>query len=467
MFLSIEAQISPGQDLGYLLHKHPDHYYQGKSPVGQVHILYPEVTATTAQVLLLLEVDPVAGVRQKRGHTLGMDQYVNDRPFVAGSLLSVALAQHLASALNGHSRERPERVQAAIPLKLTLSAVASRGGPELFKTLFEPLGYRWQIQRHPYAEGLAEHDMESPYYTLVLEHCLPLQRALQHLYILLPVLDRYKHYYYNQAEVDKLLRHGEGWLATHPAYKTITYRYLSHRPSLAQEALAQLAPELLDENETVTAAGEAQLEAPLSLNKQRISQVIEDVNHWQIQDPSVKRLVDLGCGEGQILQALINESQISDIIGVDVSPHELERAERRLKLDRMPEYQQRRLTLYQSSALYVDERLMGADILILVEVIEHLETYQLERLSRVIFGELKARRLWISTPNREYNVLFSMPTDTLRHHDHRFEWTRTEFSQWCQTQATRYGYQVRFGGIGPEDETHGQPTQYAKFEVNP
>lgn len=465
MLLAIEAQITPGSDLGYLLHKNPAHHYTRSSPVGQVHMLYPEVTATQAQALLLLEVDPVAGVRQKRGHTLGMDQYVNDRPFVAGSLLSVALAQHLASALNGHAKERPERVHEAIPLKLTLAAVASRGGPQLFETLFAPLGYRWQAERYTYAEGLAEQS-ESPYYTLTLEHCLPVQKALQHLYILLPVLDRYKHYYYGKAEIEKLLRHGEGWLETHPAQNLIVHRYLSHRPSLAQEALAQLA-QLAPEDllsDAQQGAEEQELEAPLSLNKQRIACVVDYVNEVLSSDTSAKRLIDLGCGEGQVLQALLKHTPLSEIVGVDVSPHELERAERRLKLERMPEYQQRRLHLHQSSALYSDTRLHGADMVILVEVIEHLEPYQLQRLARVIFGEMQAKRLWISTPNREYNTVFGMNPAHLRHGDHRFEWTRAEFQSWCQHQAQTYGYTVSFGGIGPEDTQYGHPTQWARFK---
>ena len=460
MFLAIEAQITPGSDLGYLLHKNPTRHYTRSSPVGEVHVLYPEVTATQAQALILLEVDPVAGVRQKRGHTLGMDQYVNDRSFVAGSLLSVALAQHLASALNGHAKERPERVQEALPLKLTLAAVASRGGPELFETLFTPLGYRWQVARYTYAEGLAE-QRESPYYTLTLEHCLPLQKALQHLYILLPVLDRYKHYYYDKAEVEKLLRHGEGWLEDHPAQQLIVHRYLSHRPTLAQQALAQLASE---DVEAQPGAEEQQLEAPLSLNKQRIACVVDYVNEVLASDTGAKRLIDLGCGEGQVLQALLKHTALSDIVGVDVSPHELERAERRLKLERLPEYQQRRLQLHQSSALYSDTRLHGADMVILVEVIEHLEPYQLERLARVVFGEMHAKRLWISTPNREYNTIFGMNPAHLRHSDHRFEWTRAEFQDWCQTQAKTYGYTVSFGGIGPEDAQQGHPTQWARFK---
>ncbi len=463
MFLAIEAQLTPGSDLGYLLHKNPTRHYTRSSPVGQVHVLYPEVTATQAQALILLEVDPVAGVRQKRGHTLGMDQYVNDRSFVAGSLLSVALAQHLASALNGHAKERPERVHEALPLKLTLAAVASRGGPELFETLFTPLGYRWRAERYAYAEGLAE-DRESPYYTLTLEHCLPLQKALQHLYILLPVLDRYKHYYYDKAEVEKLLRHGEGWLEDHPAQQFIVRRYLSHRPTLAQQALAQLAQMAPEDVDTQPGAEEQQLEAPLSLNKQRIACVVDYVNEVLASDSSAKRLIDLGCGEGQVLQALLKHTALSEMVGVDVSSHELERAERRLKLERMPEYQQRRLQLHQSSALYSDSRLHGADMVILVEVIEHLEPYQLERLARVVFGEMQAKRLWISTPNREYNSVFGMHPAHLRHSDHRFEWTRAEFQSWCQGQAMTYGYTVSFGGIGPEDAQHGHPTQWARFK---
>ncbi len=460
MFLALQAQISPGQDLGYLLHKHPDAHYQQESSLGLAHVFYPEVLADSATAVLMLEVDTIGSLRSKRKQHLGMEQYINDRPYVAGSLLSVAIAQHLGSALNGHSRERPERVDEALPLTLTLAAVASRGGPEWFQTLFEPLGYQWQVERYAYPGVQSTSDIdkspESPYYTLTLKHCLPLNQALSHLYVLLPVLDRHKHYFYGPDEVDKLLRHGQGWLEKHPAQEQIAQRYLAHRRSFATDALQQLMAEPTPAPDH--SSRESQLEAPLTLNQLRIQAIVDFIN-----SKNPHRVIDLGCGEGRILEAILKQTHTPQVIGVDVSPQELERAEKRLKLEWMTESQLERLKLYQSSALYRDQRLAGADCLLLIEVIEHLESYQLERLARVVFGESAAQNILITTPNRDYNSVFGMAINQLRHPDHRFEWSQSEFKDWCQQQAERYGYTLQIDGIGPQDPESGHPTQSACF----
>ena len=70
-----------------------------------------------------------------------------------------------------------------------------------------------------------------------------LQDLLNHLYVLVPVLDAEKHYWIGQDEVEKLLRKGEGWLASHPHKEAIVKRYLPRQRQLAREALARLAEE--------------------------------------------------------------------------------------------------------------------------------------------------------------------------------------------------------------------------------
>jgi hypothetical protein len=59
-----------------------------------------------------------------------------------------------------------------------------------------------------------------------------------------------------------------------------------------------------------------------------------------------------------------------------------------------------------------------------------------------------------------------MEKDTLRHTDHRFEWTRSEFETWANGVADRNSYQVAFKAIGEEDEQMGAPSQMAIFTKN-
>jgi hypothetical protein len=87
-----------------------------------------------------------------------------------------------------------------------------------------------------------------------------------------------------------------------------------------------------------------------------------------------------------------------------------------------------------------------------VEVIEHLDPPRLAAFERVLFECAKPKTVVITTPNREYNVKWeTLPAGKFRHRDHRFEWSRTEFREWSNRMAARFGYNVRFLPVGPED----------------
>ena len=152
------------------------------------------------------------------------------------------------------------------------------------------------------------------------------------------------------------------------------------------------------------------------------------------------------------------------ILGVDVSHRALELATRRLQFDRMPDSQRARLELRQSSVTYRDERLTGFDAVVLMEVIEHLDPPRLPALVRSVFGHACPTSVLITTPNAEYNVRFPhLAAGTMRHRDHRFEWTRAQFRDWAGVTAAAHGYTVRFAPIGPDDPEVGPPTQMAVF----
>lgn len=95
--------------------------------------------------------------------------------------------------------------------------------------------------------------------------------------MLIPVLDDDKHYWVGDAEVEKLLRHGEGWLREHPERELITNRYLKHQKRLAREALDRLIGEeepAADESAQIHSGEEEAIERPISLAGQRIGSVI-------------------------------------------------------------------------------------------------------------------------------------------------------------------------------------------------
>ncbi|MGH9767080.1 MAG: 3' terminal RNA ribose 2'-O-methyltransferase Hen1 [Blastocatellia bacterium] len=464
MLLTITNTQPPATDLGYLLHKNPVRPQSFDLTFGRAHVFYPEATDERCSAALLLDVDPVGLVRNRRGPSgegRALEQYVNDRPYVASSFLSVAIARVFGSALAGRSKERESLVEARLPLEAAISVLPCRGGEEFLRRLFEPLGYVVTARRRALDEQFPEWG-ESQYFTVELRSRCRVRDMLSHLYVLIPVLDNDKHYWVGDDEVEKLLRHGSSWLASHPEREMITRRYLKHRHSLVKEALSQLVEEDADAKAEQHANEEAVIEERISLNAQRINAVVTALTQC-----GARRVVDLGCGEGKLLRALLEEKSFTEIAGVDVSYRALEIARDRLKLDRLPQKPQSRIRLMQGSLTYRDRRLAGYDAATVIEVIEHLDPPRLSAFERVLFELAKPGAVVMTTPNVEYNVKFDgLPAGRLRHKDHRFEWTRNEFQDWANSAAERFEYSVRFAPIGAEDEIVGAPTQMAVFIRN-
>ncbi|MCA9257892.1 MAG: 3' terminal RNA ribose 2'-O-methyltransferase Hen1, partial [Planctomycetales bacterium] len=278
MLLTLSTTHQPATDLGYLLHKHPDRCQTFSLAFGKAHVFYPEANDVRCVACLLLDVDPVGLVRGKGDWKDGLlDQYVNDRPYVASSLMSVAISQVFGSALSGTSKERPELVDEAIPLSARIDVLPVRGGEEMLERVFGPLGYSVAATRHPLDEQFPDWG-EGPYYSVELEQKTTVSQLLQHLYVLIPVFDGKKHYYIGPDEVEKLLAKGESWLSDHPEKATITRRYLAKRQSLVRQALARLVDEEAESSDDGLAPDEApsfpRSERELSLHEQRLGSVL-------------------------------------------------------------------------------------------------------------------------------------------------------------------------------------------------
>jgi 3' terminal RNA ribose 2'-O-methyltransferase Hen1 len=460
MLLTITTTHQPATELGYLLHKNPDKCQTFSLSFGKAHIFYPLASDRYCSAVLLLEVDPVKLVRG-RGATLS--QYVSDRPYVASSFFSVAISQVFGTALGARSKDKPELAQTPIPLIVNISVLPCRGGESLLRNLFEPLGYQVKAERIPLDQEFPEWG-NSPYFTVELQNTIRLSELLSHLYVLIPVLDDDKHYWVGEEEVEKLLRHGEGWLNSHPAKNEITKRYLKRQYRLTRAALAQLTEEDnpdLDNIDQQQNQEEEVTEKTLSLNQLRLNTVLTT-----LKAKNVKNVIDLGCGEGNFLKLILQENCFEKITGVDVSYRILEIARERLEGLHLPRHQWEKLKLIQGALTYQDKRFYGYDGATLIEVIEHLDLPRLEALERVVFEFAKPKLVIVTTPNIEYNVKFeNLATGKLRHKDHRFEWTRQEFQDWANNVAQKFGYQVEFQSIGEEDTIVGSPTQMAIFNL--
>jgi 3' terminal RNA ribose 2'-O-methyltransferase Hen1 len=461
MLLTISTTHQPATDLGYLLHKNPDKLQTFDLAFGQAQVFYPVATPELCTAALVLDINSVELARGKKGSqskTLG--DYVTDRPYVASSFLSVALAQVYRSALSGQCRDRAELAEMAIPLVAKIPVLPSKGRESFLRDLFAPLGYEIAVARLPLDNQFTDWG-NSSYFNLTLSHTLRLQELLSHLYVLIPVLDDNKHYYVNDEEITKLLRHGEGWLANHPMKAEITNRYLKRQRSLTRDALAMLAPEEIAVIETIETEPEVAPEiAKISLNEQRLAAVVQ-----VLKEKGVSRVMDLGCGEGKLLKRLAAESQFIEILGMDVTYRSIEAAQNRV-IDRLPPHLKQRIQLIQGSLTYRDDRLNGYDAATVIEVIEHMELDRLTAFARVLFSAARPKLVVLTTPNVEYNVNYpGLANGNLRHLDHRFEWTRAEFETWGKSIGESYSYGVEFRSIGDVDKTVGSPTQMAIFTL--
>jgi 3' terminal RNA ribose 2'-O-methyltransferase Hen1 len=456
MLLTLRTTHTPATDLGYLLHKHPDRLQTFELPFGKVHVFYPEATATECTAALLLDVDPVGLVR---GGGTEIDQYVNDRPYVASSFLAVAIARVLGTALGGRCPARPELVEMAIPLEARLAALPCRGGEGMLRRLFEPLGYTVTAENPPLDPKFPTWGA-SRYFTVTLRATCRLCDLLSHLYVLIPVLDDDKHYWVGDPEAEKLVRRGEGWLATHPEREMIARRYLRHQRALVQSILSHLTSDEpgIEGIAWTRDAEETFMERPLlRLHDLRLAAVAE-----VLLESGAKRVIDLGCGDGKLLTILAGEPGFEEIAGMDVDSRSLEFA--RERLDRLPPAQRSRIQLLHGSLMYRDRRLEGFDAASAVEVVEHLDPPRLAAFERVVFDFARPGTVVLTTPNAEYNVRWpALPAGHFRHRDHRFEWTREQLHAWAEGVASRFGYTVRYLPVGGDDPEVGPPTQMGIF----
>lgn len=460
MLLTISLTQAPATDLGYLLHKSPGRVHTKKLSFGESHVFYPEASDDRCTAALLVDIDPVGLVRGRRAAP-SLEPYINDRPYAASSHVSVALSKVFATAMSGRSKERQELADVALPFEVGLPVLPSRAGGEFVERLFGPLGYEVTTTSGPLHPRFPEWG-DAPYVAVHLRGSVRLRDLLSHLYVLIPTFDGRKHYWIDKPEIDKLLRRGGEWLAAHPDRELIAHRYLGRRGHLTREALERLVADEAedpDEAQQENDAAEEEVEERISLHELRIGAVMATLKRSGAQ-----RVLDLGCGEGKLLERLLKEPALREVVGLDVSAYSLERAARKIRLDRMNERQRERVRLLQGSLTYRDERLAGYDAAVLMEVIEHLDEGRLPALEQAVFGSAAPGTVVVTTPNVEYNVRFdSLPAGHVRHRDHRFEWSREAFAEWAERVATRYAYEVSYLPVGPEDPEVGPPTQMAVF----
>jgi 3' terminal RNA ribose 2'-O-methyltransferase Hen1 len=476
MLLTLTSTSPPATDLGFLLHKNPASVRSVSMNWGTAHVFYPVAEPDRCTAALLCEVDPVALVRRSRGGAFPLAAYVNDRPYAASSLLAVAIRKVFSTALRGDCAARPDLPAARLQLSAHLPVLPCRGGEGLLRRVLEPLGYSVSAAALPLETAFPAWG-DSPYFDVRISAACRVRDLLGQLYVLLPVLDDDKHYWVSKDEIGKLIAGAGQWLAGHPERDLIVRRYLRHQPGLVAEATVRLLDEDCGSAEVRAAEcdGEAEpgpvaagavaaglgLAGPAAthtrLRDLRVAAVLRE-----LKAAGARRVLDLGCGDGRILAALLGDPQFEELVGVDASAAALDRAARRLRTDEMAPRQRQRVRLLLGALTYADRRLHGYDAAVLTEVVEHVDPGRLGALEQAVFGAAAPPAVLVTTPNAEHNPRYpGLAPGALRHPDHRFEWTRAQFRAWAESVAGRYGYAARFEPVGDDDAEVGPPTQMA------
>ncbi|MFC7687894.1 3' terminal RNA ribose 2'-O-methyltransferase Hen1 [Ureibacillus sp. GCM10028918] len=436
-----------GQDvkvLSYLLAKNPNNLYERSVSGHLVRMFFSEFTDEEVEVTFFVTPDPIE-LSRNNSQTYDITSYINDREFVVSSIFCTFLRTALGTALNGKPKEEYESwVDHPFSLQFSFGPVASHLSDQELHGLFEPLGYEIDI-----AYGEIDYRMNfKPVSTaryITIKGMTTLQMGLRQLFVLIPVLDNYKHYYIDEKEVEKIERYGEGWLDKHPQREFIL------RQALRFEELYNMVEKQTDsdiKNETIP---------KVKLNDLRYEKIISKIDQLNFKES----IVDFGSGEGKLSEKLGFVSGVKEILAVEPSESETLKALKRFeKVEKGEHFNMPKQIM--GSLFYYDERLKNKDIIILCEVIEHIDEERLPKIMRTILQDYRPRVLLMTTPNQEYNAVYGMD-EGYRHPDHRFEWSRDEFYKWCQRQDEHSNYDITFEGIGEEHEIYGTPTQMALF----
>ena len=442
MQLTIRGTGPDVQVLSYLLAKNPNNLYERSVSGHLVRMFFGKFAEEEVEVTFFVTPDPIE-LSRNNSKMYDITSYINDREFVASSIFCTLLRTALGTALNGKPAEEYEPwVTYPFNLEFSFGPVASQLSNQEILELFQPLGFTVAI-----TYGEADYSMdfksESTARYITLKGSTTLQMGLRQLFVLIPVLDNYKHYYIDEREVEKLERYGEGWLDHHPQREFILRQALRF-----EELYSQM------ENQ---AEHVIKTEPKVRLNELRYEKIIEKINQF----PARESIVDLGSGEGKLSEKLGFVSGVKEILAVEPSESASLKALKRFeKVEPKENFIMPKQIL--GSLFYYDERLKNKDIIILCEVIEHIDEYRLPKIMQTILPEYRPKLLLITTPNQEYNKVYQMEED-YRHPDHRFEWTREEFQNWCRTQNDKNEYDISFDGIGEEHELQGSPTQMGLF----
>lgn len=447
MQISLKVYGEHARMVSHLIAKNPHNLYERKEKGGLVRIVFTKNEEREVHILFFVTVDNMELTKNQTNFS-SITHYINDRESAVSSIFCSVLRKAVGTALNGKPKDEfKEWVNYSFPLEITFGPLSTKLTNHELAGLFEPLGYELTIENGKVLLP-ASFAKKSSAKFITLKANQTIQDCFRHLFVLIPVMDQYKHYYIDEKEVDKLKRYGEGWLSFHPK-----------RNEIIKESL--IFSDLIEKSRLIESKPSKEKQAPLtkkkSLNQWRYEKIIETVKGL----PHNSRIVDMGAGEGKLTAQLGFIRGIEELVAVEPSEREQLKAKKRIEaLVGKPDFLLP--TFKWGSLFYYDSELEKKDIFILCEVIEHIDENRLGKIFDTIFTKYKPYHVIVTTPNQDYNAVYDM-NEAKRHSDHRFEWTQQQFKEWTKYWESHANYKAQIDGIGEYVEGYGYPTQMVIF----
>lgn len=441
MQLTIHAKGENAGNLSYFLGKHPDRPFTRETKYGKVEAKFLHYRQNEVIFYITFHPNGLSLVKESDFHQL--EDYINDREFSLSSIFLTNIRHSIGYVLS----DEKEGITENMHFSVSLSPLSTRLPDHAITELFEPLGYDVSIEK---IESDYTFDVDSGrVVSLTLTSQTNVVDVFRHLYVLIPIMDNYKHYDIDSNEAEKLLRFGAKWLEQHPKREFITRRFVGYRKGLANDVLSTFEPK----EKELTNNEEPEVKTPLG--KLRYSAFADKVKELPIQS-----VVDMGAGEGRLVELLVQNEQLTEILACEPTVNGLDRMKRLISILERKKKVRVKPSIIQSSLFYRDERLLHKDALILCEVIEHIERERVDQVLSTILSYYQPTYFIFSTPNYEYNDIYGLE-GALRHNDHRFELTRKEFHSLVERHANENNYSFDIIGIGEEHTELGFPTQMA------
>lgn len=158
----------------------------------------------------------------------------------------------------------------------------------------------------------------------------------------------------------------------------------------------------------------------------------------QLRLQGTETILDIGCGEGFYVSRF--SERVQTYMAVDRDAGVLESAKNKGASNTLffPDTNAAFLALQEKG---------GPAVVLLMEVIEHSSVEESQELLGQLAVHPLVHRILITTPNKNFNVHFHLG-DEMRHDDHKFEFTPSEFRDFILAIFPAHGWRASFSMIG-------------------